>query len=638
MKKTAALVLLLLVAPLSARAGVNRWTPFGPGGEAIFALSLVPDDPDPVLYALVYDAGLFRSSNRGDDWVWAGFGLPALYTVQAPTILAGPGAEEAYTATGNGEVFHSLDQGRTWGKLPFPSGPPEQIGVGTLVSAGTTLYAGGGWLWRSRDQGATWVPVFKEAPVDEVVPVPGDPDTVFLGTWNGVWKSTDGGDTWTQSLGPGPGESRLLILSLALGGNPPVLYAGTYGPLYASSDGGATWDRRAELGETLDLAVQPAEPSRVYAMGQQGVQVSQDSGVHWQLTLPEPGRSLAINPYRFREIWAGSGSTGLYVSEDGGYTWAAPAQRGMGLPRTALLERDPAHPATLITCQTIVSLNFLCRHSADGGRTWEPWRGELAPQPVLADIAFDPRRPGVAYGVGQGIYRIEQDGALWTPLPLGPQRSLGLYFVAATRDSLVAGGYAGVFRSADQGQTWKTVLPQLAAAGTVIRIPQRLVQDPQEPDVLYALTLERGVDQGEGDNVWTVYQSWSGGARWKRILAGARALAVDPSRPRTLYAAGDNQVRLSRDRGASWTTVGTIPAWEVHDLVVHPKHPSVLLAATRGFGVLISRDAGRTWAPYNAGLARLGMNDVSRLLPDPAQPGRFFALPAKGGIFEVTMP
>jgi hypothetical protein len=95
---------------------------------------------------------------------------------------------------------------------------------------------------------------------------------------------------------------------------------------------------------------------------------------------------------------------------------------------------------------------------------------------------------------------------------------------------------------------------------------------------------------------------------------------------------------MSRDRGATWKTVGTIPAWEVHDLVVHPRHPSVLLAATTGLGVLISRDAGRTWGSYNAGLARMGMTDVSRILPDPAQPGRFFALPAKGGIFEVVVP
>jgi photosystem II stability/assembly factor-like uncharacterized protein len=209
--------------------------------------------------------------------------------------------------------------------------------------------------------------------------------------------------------------------------------------------------------------------------------------------------------------------------------------------------------------------------------------------------------------------------------------------VVVAHDAVVTGSASGVFRSVDQGQTWKTVLPHSTAAD-ILRVPQKLVQDPKEPDILYALTLERGVDQGEGDSIGTVYQSLNGGARWKSILAGARALAVDPSRPRILYAAGNNQVRLSRDRGATWTTVGTIPAWEVRDLVVHPKHPSVLLAATTGLGVLISRDAGRTWASYNTGLARMGMNDIERLLPDPAQPGRFFALPAKGGIFEAVVP
>ncbi|HEX3131094.1 MAG TPA: hypothetical protein VH394_27410 [Thermoanaerobaculia bacterium] len=626
--------LLVLLTAVPAGAGVDRWTVFGPGGDFILGLAMEPGDPDPVLYSFVYDDGLFRSSNRGDDWAWASFGLPELYPRQAPTILAGPNLEEAYTATGNGEVFHSLDRGTTWTQLPGPVGRPEEIGIFTLVSSGaTTLYGGGAWLWRSRDQGATWVPVFKEATVTDIVPVPEDPDTVFLGTWDGVWKTADGGDTWTHVLRKDPGSSSLLILSLALGGNPPSLYAGTYGPLYASFDGGDTWQIRTQLGETVDLAVQPAEPNRVYAMGPKGAQVSVDSGAHWQLTLPEAGRSLAVNPYRFHEVWAGSWASGLYVSEDGGYTWAAPAQRGMGLPETTLLKRDPAHPATLVTCQTAVTIHR-CRRSPDNGGTWEPWNGQLAPQPLLADLAFDPKRPGVVYGAGQGIYRIGPSGAVWRKLPLGEAQSFELHSVAVTRGALVTEGASGVFRSTDQGQTWKTVLPQQAGPD-LVRVFGRMVQDPKEPDLLYALVQDR---RREGD-AWAVYQSWNGGARWKRVLSsGARALAVHPSRPQVLYAAGENLVRMSRDRGATWQTVGTIPAFEVHDLVVHPRHPSILLAATNGLGVLISRDAGHTWGAFNAGLDRMGMVDVSRILPDPAQPGRFFALPAKGGIFEVTVP
>jgi hypothetical protein len=115
-------------------------------------------------------------------------------------------------------------------------------------------------------------------------------------------------------------------------------------------------------------------------------------------------------------------------------------------------------------------------------------------------------------------------------------------------------------------------------------------------------------------------------------------LAIDPSRPRTLYTTQNGRTLRSRDRGETWRPVGDSPGRIVVDLAVHPESPSVLLAATWGEGVRISRDGGRTWASYNAGLARPGIEDFLKLYSDPVEPGRFFALPASGGTFEVTIP
>jgi hypothetical protein len=118
---------------------------------------------------------------------------------------------------------------------------------------------------------------------------------------------------------------------------------------------------------------------------------------------------------------------------------------------------------------------------------------------------------------------------------------------------------------------------------------------------------------------------------------------VDATRPKTLYAVRGSDVLRSRDRGATWKVQGTFPTATVQDLAIDPERPSVLLAATDGSGVLISKDSGHTWVPFNAGLSRQGLLRIRKVTADPRVPGRFFSfpvgtyLPPSGGVFEVTV-
>jgi len=128
---------------------------------------------------------------------------------------------------------------------------------------------------------------------------PTNANVVYLGTGagpfngNGVYKSTDGGETWAAS---NRGMIDYSIGALAVNpANPQIVYAGgVHGELFKSADGGATWnDLTANLPDRTsivkEIVINPDVPESIYLLGGQGVLVSYDGGAKWHL-LGKPGR------------------------------------------------------------------------------------------------------------------------------------------------------------------------------------------------------------------------------------------------------------------------------------------------------------------------------------------------------------
>src|SRR5262249_16787948 len=231
-----------------------------------------------------------------------------------------------------------------------------------------TLWVGtaGGGVWRSRDNGTTWSPVFDQyaMSIGAIRAAPSNPKIVWVGageTWarnsvgygDGVYKTTDGGDSWTK-MGL---EKTERIARIAIQPQHPdtVLVAAT-GPLfndspergvYRTTDGGRTWTKTLYVDArsgAADLAMDPQNPDIVYASmwtvrrqawtfasggPGSGLYKSTDGGKTWRkLTkgLPEGdlGRiGIAVSPARANRIYAivESKKTALYVSDDCGESW-----------------------------------------------------------------------------------------------------------------------------------------------------------------------------------------------------------------------------------------------------------------------------------------------------------------------------
>lgn len=246
-------------------------------------------------------------------------------------------------------LYRSHDRGRTWTNLPLPPGVDivRDVALSPDFARDRTLFAGtnGIGLFRSVDGGDTWTSAAGGLPpslaTKRLVLSPGFPSdgTLFVASWDhGVWKSTNAGDAWTPCVaGLATAQMQSLAVSpgFAVDG---IVLAGTKGDgLYRSADGGATWTRAAAGFPADDLLVVSGlafSPSFVVdgtafaltTLG--GVHRTTDAGLSWApwgAGLPRTaGRDLAVSPgfVHDRTLFAAS-HEGLFRSRDAGATWDA---------------------------------------------------------------------------------------------------------------------------------------------------------------------------------------------------------------------------------------------------------------------------------------------------------------------------
>jgi photosystem II stability/assembly factor-like uncharacterized protein len=275
-------------------------------------------------------------------------------------------------------------------------------------------------------------------------------------------------DYWSP-IGPDGGEI------LALAADPQqsgVAYAGAAGGVFKSTDGGATWSGSSQglLGNAdIFLAVAPTSRSTVYTGTYRGLFVSRDGGATWTRTAlnDRPVLSVAVDPRDARRVWAGT-SNGLYGSRDAGAHWSHVDSDLIA--HVVDLAPGPVRPDTLYAAVAALEdfgVDGVVR-SKDGGKTWKrltqglesayPWQDHVR-------LAVDPKSPNVIYasfyespepGIRPDVtYRSADGGAHWTATEGG-------FPFAVDRKGVV---YAGDRRSADHGVTWQPAAapPDLAA-------------------------------------------------------------------------------------------------------------------------------------------------------------------------------
>jgi photosystem II stability/assembly factor-like uncharacterized protein len=219
--------------------GGKTWVDVSPSNGAVEDVAIDPFDPNTVFVASVFSpTGLYKSTDGGQSWTDAGFDVS--YVTDLAMDPSTPGV--AYAGTAGVGVYKTVDGGATWLGTGLPAVFVTDLAVSpsnpSVVYAGATSSGG---VWRSANGGSTWSEVGGPLPdgfvVRAVVVDPRDADHVFVAPFGaGVYETEDGGATWS-AMNDGLGDLWVWTLALDTGGS--MLYAGTGGlsPSLGPGDG-----------------------------------------------------------------------------------------------------------------------------------------------------------------------------------------------------------------------------------------------------------------------------------------------------------------------------------------------------------------------------------------------------------------
>ncbi len=643
----------------------------------------VPSQPN-VFYVGAVNGGVWKTTDYGRTWKpifdqqpTGSIGAIAV-APSDPNIVyvgSGEGLHRPDLSVGDG-IYKSTDAGATWTHLGLRDG--QQISVMAVDPRDPNrlfvAVAGHPYgpnpergIYRSTDGGQSFEKVlYKDENIggNDVEIDPSDPNIVYATLWEaregpwengefsgtnaGIFKSTDGGQTWKQLAGGLPSAIIQAYITIARS-DPRQLFAvvaikGNV-EFYRSADAGATWstvttDPRPRMriggGDLPIAAIDPRNPNVVYVVSTVTWK-STDGGKTWTGFRGAPGgddyQNIWINPNDPNIIILTS-DQGAIVTVNGGQTWSS----WYNQPTAQLyhVNADNAFPYRLCSGQQESGSVCISSRGNDGEITFRDWH------PVAAEeygyVVPDPLNPDIVYGGKLTRYdRRTVQAQNIIPRPLGgpdfrvirtepiafsPFDPHLMYFAANT-----------LWATSDGGQSWKQVSPDLtrktfpvpASVGIYSSDP---AAQPRQRGVIYALALSEmdrnimwaGTDDG------LIWRTTDGGANWNDLTPPqlspwqkVSVLEASHTDANTAYAA-INTLRLddlhphiyrTRDAGKTWTEiVDGIPADEnVNSVREDPKRKGLLFAGTER-AVYVSFDDGEHWQSLRLNMPATSIRDL----------------------------
>jgi len=452
-----------------------------------------------------------------------------------------------------------------------------------------------------------------------------DPYQTALGQAIGaIYLTEDGGDHWKRVLALSNASTVEISSS-----DPNVMYAGSINGIYRSTDGGHTWVETAGhlwgsddvlAGFPIDMQCDPRDPMRIFVNNYIGGNfVSEDGGYTWRVS--SKGYTGAL--LRQVDVAAGDATRvysasrmGGFVSGDSGDTWSGTAYHPARSPEAIVVSVDHFDADHVLA--VLQDAGPEPKATWDGGKSWSVvdiglWGPGKWESGSFTEIVFSPydqdlvlasagaidcyKQPGgCVSAVGHGVLRSSDGGATWSQTGLtGIQvndlvtASENVAYAAASPDT--------IYRSEDGGQTWQVVAEGLAS---------RIQLEPS-PD------------------------------RDVRITPILISIAVDPSDPNRLFAGfADGGLMISTDGGQSWeiSAAGLLPETSVVAVETDPAHPGVVYLGSPNSGVFCSTDSGRGWTALNDGLSTRAITDLA-LSSDGSV---LYAATEGGGVWRLGIP
>ena len=609
----------------------KSWSSTAP--QQIGALEIDPGDPK-VLYCGTGEAnmsadsypgdGLYRSTNGGKTWkrlakaskgkVPPRIGAIAVDPFDSKhVLLGGIGYGRLSEDNDNGGLYESKDRGATWKQLmPFEGHHWCHSIVFDRSTAGrvfidVTAQGAASGLYRSEDGGAQWKHLTTGLPSSDrmgratLAIAPSNPKVLYAFVADehsdnadallGVFKTTNGGNSWTNVAGTHFAKEGQIGYGNAIAVHPQdprvVICGGV--DLHLSTDGGTSWTKvtrwNAQRGaanyahaDHHALAMPSAAPGRVYSANDGGIDVSDDAGQTWK------NRSNGLSTNMFydvdvgqsdaRVLGGGAQDNGTVVTDKADASGFFELLGGDG----GWIVIDPREAGHIYASFQFGGM-YRFRNGAFKDVT-PPFKPDESFGIWMVYITMDPNDSNCVYTGNHRLYRTQNDGTAWKPVsPVFDGSPISAIEVAAADSRVLYVGTenGGLFRSLDSGGTWSADLRNGMLPGVAVT---RIATRATNASELYVTVANSGNSH--------VFRSTNAGLGWTDIDHGAlpdaphHAVLIRPDAPNEVWVCSDAGVHLTRDNGTTWlNATGNLPRVMVVDLV-YQVATKTLVAATYG--------------------------------------------------------
>lgn len=638
--------------------------------------------------------GVWKTTDGGSNWknisdkYFGGtIGAVAVAPSDESVVYVGEGENtmRGNVAEGLGGVWRSADAGRTWKNIGLNDGrhiirlivhPRDPNTVWAAVMGhlfGPNEERG---VYKTTDGGKTWkrtLYINNQTGASDLVMEPGNPDVFYAGMWrvirtphsmesggegSGLYKSTDGGETWEPLINKkGLPKGLWGIVGVAVApSNPEKVYAiieNANGGLFKSEDAGETWTLTSNDNNIRQRAwyytkvyVDPKNENLVYCPnvnfmkstdgGRTFQSVNTPHGDHHDLWIdPEDGKRMIV-----------ADDGGAQVSFDGGNNWSTMDNQPTG--QYYRVTTDNAVPYRILGAQQDNSTVRIKSRTSGSGITARDW--DVTAGSESGHVVADPLNPDIVYGGNYGGYlsrldhRTGENRAInvWPDNPMGAgadvlkyrfQWNFPIFFSPHNPKRLYTAGNH-LFVTENEGQSWEMISPDLTTNDKTKQGPSGGPITKDNTSVEYYSTIFAATESVlEKDVLWTgsddglIHVSKDGGKSWNNVTppdAGKwmmwNCIETDPFRKGTAFFAGTKYklddytpyLYKTTDYGKTWTriTAGINNMHFTRAIRADRKVQGLLYAGTE-FGMYISYNDGASWKPFQLNLPVVPITDIA---------------------------